>query len=387
MLSRRVYWKSRNRILCLFIACLVGFSNLEAAVKVEKKATEVIVVATQHFITDMPEGYTPGHLRALLESISPDIIAVEAPNNVPNPWALAPFELWNVTKPWADKRKIQAIPVGYQQAQYSTQLAAMFQAFQAEKKTQEYQSIEQNFQSLSAAQQPTCEFMNSRQQGKLWREYHKGLHKLYGQDTPWEDWNKKIVSNVIHCCRKNKGKRIAVVFGTAHCYYIKDCLEKEDGIILIPNEKFFPLSATQVEIHTLTKDYLLALRMLNFQNYGNMPIATLTKLEGYLEKVKKFPRFRHDYKLFKGKLLLHRLQPQEALTEFQELAKVEPQKVLMFDGRSRLRETGLVFVAIAKMQMGKNAEARKDLEAVVNMQDVTTSTKQWAGQILNNIPE
>lgn len=387
MLSRRVYWKSRNKILCFIIACLAGFSNLEAAVKVEKKATEVIVVATQHFITDMPEGYTPGHLRALLESISPDIIAVEAPNNLPNPWAFAPFELRNVTKPWADKRKIQAIPVGYHQAQYSTQLAAMFQAFQAAGKMEEYRSIEQNFQSLSAAQQLTCEFMNSRQQDKLWRDYHRGLHKLYGQDTPWEDWNKKIMSNMIHCCRKNKGKRIAVVFGTAHCYYIKDCLEKEEGIILIPNEKFFPLSAKQVEIHTLAKDYLLALRSLNFQNYGNMPIAKLTKLEGYLEKVKKFPRFRHDYKLFKGKLLLHRLKPQEALTEFQELSKVEPQKVLMFDGRSHLRETALVFAAIAKIQMGKNAEARKDLEAVVNMQDVTTSTKQWAEQILNNIPE
>jgi predicted RNase H-like nuclease (RuvC/YqgF family) len=127
--------------------------------------------------------------------------------------------------------------------------------------------------------------------------------------------------------------------------------------------------------------------MLNFENYGNMPIATLTKLEGYLEKVKKFPRLRHDYKLFKGKLLLHKLKSQEALTEFQELTNLDPQKVLMFDGRSRLRETSLVFVAITKMQMGKNAEARRDLEAVVNMQDVTTSTKQWAEQILNNIPE
>jgi hypothetical protein len=387
MLSRRVYGKSRNKILCFISACLVGFSNLEAAVKVEKKATEVLVVATQHFITDMPEGYTPGHLRALLESISPDIVAIEAPNNVPNPWAFMSFELRNVTKPWADKRKIQAIPVGYHQAQYNIQLGAMFQAFQAAGKMEDYRSIEQNFQSLSAARQLTCEFVNSRQQDKLWREYHAALHKLYGQDTPWEDWNKKIVSNVIHFCRKSKGKRIAVVFGTAHCYYIKDSLEKEDGIILIPNEKFFPLSAKEVEIHTLPKDYLLALRLLNFQNYGNIPIATLTKLEGSLEKVKKFPQFQHDYKLFKGKLLLHRLKPQEALTEFQELANLDPQQVSMFDGQSRLRETSLVFVAIAKMQMGKDAEARQDLEAVVNMQDVTTATKQWAEQILNNIPE
>jgi RNA polymerase sigma factor (sigma-70 family) len=52
--------------------------------------TEVAVVATQHFLTDMPEGFTPAHLRLLLTRLSPDLLAVEAPTNVTRPWDFAP---------------------------------------------------------------------------------------------------------------------------------------------------------------------------------------------------------------------------------------------------------------------------------------------------------
>src|SRR6516164_11465736 len=78
----------------------------------QEKPTEVVFVGTQHFISDMPPGYTPAHLRVLLEKINPAAVAVEAPTNVKNPWDFAPLELQWVTKPWADQRKIPLVPVG-----------------------------------------------------------------------------------------------------------------------------------------------------------------------------------------------------------------------------------------------------------------------------------
>jgi hypothetical protein len=66
---------------------------LLAALLAQAAPTEVVFVGTQHFISDMPTGYTPGHLRTLLDRIKPAALAVEAPANLPDPWAAAPLEL------------------------------------------------------------------------------------------------------------------------------------------------------------------------------------------------------------------------------------------------------------------------------------------------------
>src|SRR5579863_2910847 len=146
---------------------------------------EVVVIATQHFISDMPEGYTPAHLRALLAKIKPDVVAVEAPTNMPDPWPYAPYDCWKITKPWADEHKIPAAPVGWLNSSYQIELAAMFQEFQQQGKGVAFQAIEQAFQVASAQQPMTCAFMNSGPYHDLWRSYHQKLHDLYGRKTAW----------------------------------------------------------------------------------------------------------------------------------------------------------------------------------------------------------
>lgn len=94
-----------------------------------EEQTEVVVISTQHFLTDMPEGYTPGHFRALLEKISPDALAVEAPSNVEDPWSHAPFELWNVTQPWAIQSGVEIVPSGWHEPQYQMQIGRMIQRY------------------------------------------------------------------------------------------------------------------------------------------------------------------------------------------------------------------------------------------------------------------
>ncbi len=101
-----------KHLLQIVVALAVSSAHVAAAQHpddLQRGATEVCFVATQHFVTDMPDGYTPGHLRALLKKLSPQVIGVEAPSNVANPWDLAPLELAKVTKPWADKHGIVAL--------------------------------------------------------------------------------------------------------------------------------------------------------------------------------------------------------------------------------------------------------------------------------------
>lgn len=81
--------------------------------------TQVVIIGTQHFISDMPDGFTPAHLRALLDKVRPKVLAVEAPSNVPRPWDFAPLELSWVTRPWALEHRVEAVPVGWNDETYS----------------------------------------------------------------------------------------------------------------------------------------------------------------------------------------------------------------------------------------------------------------------------
>jgi RNA polymerase sigma factor (sigma-70 family) len=347
------------------------------------RVTEVAVVATQHFVTDMPEGFSPAHLRVLLARLSPDLLAVEAPTNVVRPWDFAPLELARVTRPWADGRRIPMIPAGWHEPGYQAQLEEMFGDFRARGKWADYQRVEQGFQARSARQPLTCESLNGRDGHGLWRDYHAALHALYGKDTPWELWHAKVLENVLRVCRDNPGKRVVVVMGAAHGYYLLDGLAREKTVRLIPVERFFPLDPMAVATQTTPRDFLQALRLLNFPAVDP---DKLGKLEACLEKVKDVPELRGDYHLFRGKLLLHRGQHAAALEEFGTVSRLGRQAVSAFDGESRLHEAGRVYASIAKQRAGDPAGARSDLEAFLAEPGVTPSTRQWAETVLASIP-
>lgn len=368
----------------LFIIIFSFYANYSVAAETVNNDTEVVVIATQHFIGDMPEGYTPAHLRALLNKVSADVLAVEAPANCADPWSWAPLDLWQITKPWADQRKIKTIPVGWNEPRYPEQLQQMFQEYERKGITAEYQEIEQNFQVISAQQENTCENMNSAAANELWRNYHAELHRLYGKDTPWEDWNKIILANIIKLCRQYRGKRVAVVFGGAHSYYFIDHLADQDGIRLLVAEDFFPLTAEEVQQQVVPTDYLRALRLLNY-NPGAVPAENMSKMKACLDKIKNIDRMQNDYHLFSGKYLLHSLQPQEALVEFKKVAALNAEAISLFDNQSRLKEVGLVYCALAQIQMREYSAARAELEKITNLPEVTPSTKQWARQIIDSI--
>ncbi len=371
-----------KHLLKIVVALAVSSTQLVAAQHpddLQRGATEVCFVATQHFVTDMPDGYTPGHLRALLKKLSPQVIAVEAPSNVPNPWDLAPLELAKVTKPWADKHGVVAIPVGWNDESYQTQLSSMLAGLH---KYADYARVEQDFQKGAAAQPVTCAFMNSKKAQGLWRKYHAGLHDLYGGDTPWETWNAKILGNVLKVCRENPRKRVAVVIGWPHCYYLEDQLKKEKGLKLIPTEQFLPLSKEEVKAETQPRDYVLALRLLN---YPSVIPAQLDRLEPLLEKIKDVPEFQGDYHLFRGKLRLHRREFGPAIEEFSTVAALDEKAISAYDGQTRLREAGKVYQAIAMSQKGEVTAAKKELQDVIAAAETKTDTRKWASQVLAQI--
>ncbi len=362
----------------LLLLCLAAWLPVAA----DGPPAEVVIVGTQHFITDMPEGYTPGHLRALLARIRPDVVALEAPTNAADPWASLPYEAWNVTRPWADAHKILTAPVGWDVPDYSQRLGRMFQEIQGRKDGAalgaELQAHEARFQREVGSLQ-SMERMNDAAYRKLWKDYHAVLHRLYGKDTPWEEWNARIADNLLALCRKHPGKRITVVFGAAHAYFLEDTLKAVPGVVLLPVEGFLPLDPQEVEREMTPLDELKALRLLNF---GQLDPSILPALERHLGAVGRHPELQGDYLLFRGKLLLHRRKPQEALVEFRKLGESDPKALSAFDATTRLMEAGLVYAALALGQMGKTEEARAELKTLEGRPGLSPATLQWVRQLL-----
>jgi hypothetical protein len=344
----------------------------------QEKPTEVVFVGTQHFISDMPPGYTPAHLRLLLTKISPSMIAVEAPANVKNPWDFAPLELKWVTKPWADQHQVPMVPVGWNDLFYQARVQSMVGALQKAGKGEEFQKLEGRFQGeLSAG--VTCEDLNGEKGMDLWRQYHKALHEMYGKETPWETVNSKILENLRPVVRENRGKRIAIVFGAAHGYSLMDALSKEEGVKISSCLSFFPLPEEDIAQLTTPKDHLLALRVLNF---GALDPGKREELGKHLEQIKRVKEYEGDYALFEGKRLLLKGDLEGALASFQKVAGLGDDGISAFDGTTQLNEAGALYAAIVLSRLGRTAEARDQVNSLLKKGSLSPPSKEWAEQLL-----
>jgi hypothetical protein len=372
--------QNRQSAASLLVALLLFTSAFS-----QETPTEVVIVGTHHFISDMPEGYTPAHLRALLKKIAPTVLAVEADTNAPDPWSTETYELASVTKPWAAANGILLAPCGWGNPGYQAQIGAMIQDFSKNGKGWAYQKTETEFQMESSRFPLTCERMNSDANLDLWRRYHSELHRLHGQATPWETWNDKIAKNVVDLCAKHRGKRVAVVFGSAHAYYLTDALAKKPGIAVIPAARFFPLTEAECREQLQPQDHVKALRLLNL-NPGSLSVANLIELEQHLLKITDAPDLQNDYRFFHAKFLQHKWDLEKALAEFESLQTLDARARLVFDGQSRIAEGAAVFAASTKSLLGHQKEARADLEQIIARKDVSEQTRVWAQRVLQALP-
>jgi hypothetical protein len=282
-----------------------------------------------------------------------------------------------VTRPWADQHQRPLIPVAWNDQFYQLKLQNMMAAFQKAGKTAEYQKLETRFQSELAAG-TTCEDFNGEKNIDLWRQYHKTLHDLSGKDTPWETWNARILENLRTALRDYRGKRVAIVFGAAHGYFLIDALSKEEGVKVLPCSSFFPLSAKDVADQTTPKDHLLALRLLNF---GAVPPDKLDDLGKHLEALKAAKEYTGDVDLLRGKDLLLKGDFPGAAAAFRSVAGLPNDQTSAFDGASRLNEAGAIYLAIALARQGKTADAQAQVEAILKKDGLSPPMKQWAQQL------
>jgi hypothetical protein len=84
-------------------------------------------------------------------------------------------------------------------------------------------------------------------------------------------------------------------------------------------------------------------------------------------------------------MLLHSFDSRAAELYFRNLTTIDPKIVLKFDDETSVRDSALVYVAIANLQMGRRENAVARLVAITKMPDVDKRTKEWVKRILTDI--
>lgn len=368
-------------VLLMSLAAGCGGSSEQSTTSSSDK-TEVVIVGTQHLITDMPDGFTPGHLRALLNKIQPDIIAIEAATNVDNPMDTAPYECNHVTRPWAKENSVPIVAVGLLEPDYQQQVSAMQESLKSKGLEAAYKTAARKLQQNGVSIGSSCEAMNSAEYQNIWRDYHNQIHQLNGVATPWEAWNAKVVHKIRKLCKDNPGKRIAVVFGATHSYFMNDYLANHDGISVVATEKFLPIAPTDLKEHTDRLDYLKAMRPLNL---AAVTPDQLTHARNLLDSFKGVPSLATDYRLFEGKLMMHDGDLKGAIMTLDRLAASVGNTISKFDGRSRIADSARLSSVLALTKAGRKNEARQRLNSILADKSSQKDVKQYAQQLLASL--
>lgn len=374
----------RSLLATLAISVLLtgcgGSSETSSSTSGEK--TEVVIVGTQQFITDMPDGYTPGHLRAMLAKIKPDVIAIEAATNVSEPMSTAPYDCTHVTAPWAMKNDVPIAAVGILEPDYQNQNLRMIEKFKAAGKLAAYEQAERKLADSLSLIGADCDTLNNSRFQQAWREYHSELHMLNGGDTPWEIWNAKVVRKIQKLCQDNSGKRIAIVFGATHSYAFADLLSKNSDISLVSARTFVPKSQTVVQQHTEQQDYLQAMRPLNFDH---VPVAQLRHTRFLLDQIESVPSLASDYRLFHGKYLMHSGDYSQAIATFDQLARSVGNEISQFDGKNRVIDGARLSAVQAFVKADQPDNARKLLQRIIADSNSSNDVRSYAQRMLSTI--
>lgn len=369
----------------LFTIAVAGCGDSSQHDATESVATtEVVVVGTQPFITDMPEGYTPGHLRALLDKIQPDLIAIEAATNVKSPLATAPYECRHVTIPWAREHDVPVVAVGLLEKDYGVQIDAMKQQLRAQGRDAAFDIIEEQLQRRLHSIGRSIEALNTDDWQQAWRSYHDQLHRLVQGDTPWQLWNQRVMRKIAKLCDDHPGRRIAVVFGAGHTYYFQDALTEMESVEVKPASGLLPLTVGDVDRHTTRIDYLKALRPLNM---GSVSPHALTHCEHLLRHLRGLPDMEADYRLFEGKLQLHSGKYRQAVDTFDRLAGSAGSAISQFDGQNRIIDGARLGAILAVRADGRPAEAASRLRSVLADATIAADVRRFAEQMLAQLSD
>jgi hypothetical protein len=228
----------------LLLVCASIIVAIPVAVRGEAEETpqtEVIVLSTLHQLHGEIEGYSFQDLLNLIEQLNPDVLAVELTtedlesrrdHSTKQEYQESVFPLLEkynyIVVPLEPSQPLFDEIVGLvrtAQSNLSARKPVLAEAFGIYAESL-YEMLRETWTSPEA--------VNSRDTDLLFESKHRYQNAIFGpmEAEGWERWNQHFLDQILDASKNNPGKRIVVLVGAEHSYWLRAHLKTLDVLLL-----------------------------------------------------------------------------------------------------------------------------------------------------------
>lgn len=222
---------------------IVFLSSLMAVTTVAAdRPTEVVVLGALHQMHEEVPGYSYANLKTSIDRLHPDVLAVElTPSDLAGRVVQKnKREYQNAVYPLLQQYKWKAVamePEGERRAVLLGEMRLADESVQKDspQKLEAFGTyVDTLFEFLKPKWQSVAD-VNSHWTDDLFAVKHAYQHKIYGpsEEKGWEGWNSFFLERITAAAVANPGKRIVVIVGVEHCYWLRGHLRNSPGIKLL----------------------------------------------------------------------------------------------------------------------------------------------------------
>ena len=225
------------------LAKLLVFLLISAALAyAAPQPAEVVILCALHQMHEQAPFYSYADLTAAIEKLHPDVLAVElTPTDLKGRVEQKnKREYQNSVYPLLQKHAWPTVALEPEGPRRSELIGFLRQAEESLQKTSPQKDeafdtyTEKLFQYLLAQWHSPAD-VNSSWTDRLFAVKHEFQSALYGQQESdgWQGWNHYFLDQIVRAASENPGRRIVVIVGVEHGYWLREHLQKQNGIALL----------------------------------------------------------------------------------------------------------------------------------------------------------
>lgn len=227
-----------QRFLTLSVICFAVLAPVNnSAARNDTAAAEIVVLSTLHQLHAETTGYSFETLVDIIEMLQPDVLAVEL-----TPADLASRreqstkqEYQRSVFPLLDKNNYAVVALEPAPPLYD-ELVGMFRQSQQEIAERNPEQLALFDVYVTTLFEYLGEYwdspaaVNSRASDMLFETKHRFQNEVFGpvEATVWERWNEHFLQQILAAAALNPGKRIVVLVGAEHAYWLRARLAAQD---------------------------------------------------------------------------------------------------------------------------------------------------------------
>jgi Family of unknown function (DUF5694) len=208
-------------------------------------ASEVVVLCALHQLHEETSYYTYADLSTEIERLHPDVLAVE----------LTPADLkakveqknkreyQNSVYPLLQRHNWTAVALEPEDPRRSELIGLMREAEDSlrnasPQKDEAFQTYTDSLFKYLLSKWNSPADVNASWTDHLFAVKHRFQNRLYGpkEEQGWEGWNQHFLAQIVAAAKQNPGKRLVVIVGAEHGYWLREHLREQAGVELLDTE-------------------------------------------------------------------------------------------------------------------------------------------------------